>query len=178
MLIKRLHIAIFLTNLQAKLSTTTAREIFMAKSAPAESRFRIPVECNAASLGTVMVALAQIDHLTVMGAELITDVVTFKKNKPRKKDPAPKTRKQNPRKEFKNNAQDVILAHARRNHGKFGTDGLIGVFKKQGRARNSIYATLDSMLKTKMVQRTGKGTYVLLAKGMKSKTNGAEAPHG
>jgi hypothetical protein len=129
-------------------------------------RFRISCEVDVGNLGPAMVRLAQIEGLVVTGSELITDVRAYAKNKPKKK------RKVVVRKTFDKNASEVILTHAKRNHCKFNTRQLIKTFETQGRARNSIYATLDAMMKDKIVKRVDKGEYVLLTKATNGAANG------
>jgi hypothetical protein len=129
-------------------------------------RFRISCEVDVGNLGPAMVRLAQIEGLVVTGSELITDVRAYAKNKPKKK------RKVVERKTFDKIATEVILTHAKRNHGKFNTQQLIRTFETQGRARNSIYATLDHMMKDKLVKRVDKGEYVLLTKATNGAANG------
>jgi hypothetical protein len=144
----------------------------MAKPQPAEQRFRISCEVDVGNLGPAMVALAHIDGLTVTGSDLITDVVTFKRNK------KPRSNKAHPRHPSGIPGTDVILAYARKHGGKFATAPLMDIFEKQGRSRKSVSPQIDALMKRKLAQRTGPGAYVLLAKGMKSKANGAEQPNG
>jgi hypothetical protein len=76
----------------------------------------------------------------------------------------------NTRKTFDRNAEDVILTYARRNHGRFNTARLVEMFLEEGRARNSLYASIDHLMKQKLVKRVGEagsGQYALLAKASK-----------
>jgi hypothetical protein len=71
------------------------------------------------------------------------------------------------RKTFDRRAEDVILSYAKRNHGRFNTAKLVEIFLAEGRARNSLYASIDALMKAKLVKRAGdagSGQYVLLAK--------------
>jgi hypothetical protein len=140
---------------------------------PVQQRFRISCEVDVDRLGHTMVALAHIEGLIVTGSELITDVVTFKHNKK-------KTRsgKAHPRHPSGIPGTDVIVGYARKHGGKFATGPLMDIFEKQGRSRKSVSPQIDALMKRKLVRRTGPGAYVLLAKGVKSKANGAEAPNG
>jgi hypothetical protein len=144
----------------------------MAKQPETVDHFRLTINrLTPQQLGVVIADLAKREIFDIR-PELITDVVTFRKNKPNK--PKKKQRAPIVRKLFDKNASDVILAHARKHGGKFNTQQLLPVFAKQDRARNSIYATLDTLMKDKLIKRTGKGEYLLLAKG----NGAAEAAHG
>ena len=92
-----------------------------------------------------------------------------------------------PPKTFDKRGEDVVLTFARRNHGRFNTTKLIEVFEAEGRARNSVYASINSVVKDKLAKRVGdpgSGQYVLLAKAIakkapakkKPKVNGADVP--
>lgn len=86
------------------------------------------------------------------------------KNKPAKK----RRMAKGPPKTFDKRGEDVILSFARRNHGRFNTAKLCEVFEEDGRAKNSVYASIDALLKNKMAKRvggSGSGQYVLLNKG-------------
>ena len=77
-----------------------------------------------------------------------------------------------PRKQFDKRGEDVILTYARRNHGRLNTTKLIELFEKEGRARNSVYASINGLLQEKLVKRVGEsgsGQYVLLTKSEKKK---------
>jgi hypothetical protein len=145
----------------------------MAKQ-PIQQRFRISCEVDVADLGPVMVALAHIEGLVVTGSELVTDVRRYKQSvkKEAVSEPLPSEK---PYRRFDTRAEDVILTYARRNHGKFTTNELVQVFAAEGRARNSLYATIDALMKSRLVKRTGKGRYALLQKAAKSKP-GRKAP--
>jgi hypothetical protein len=134
---------------------------------PVQQRFRISCEVDVADLGPVMVALAHIEGLVVTGSELVTDIRRYKQRvKEAVSEPLPSEK---PYRRFDNRAEDVILTYARRNHGKFNTNKLVEVFAAEGRARNSLYATIDALMKSRLVKRTGKGRYALLQKAAKSK---------
>jgi hypothetical protein len=93
--------------------------------------------------------------------------------------PARKMRDEKPHKTFDKRGEDVILTHARRNHGRFNTQKLIEMFTTEGRARNSVYASIDGLLKKKMVKRVGdagSGQYVLLTKAVTAKKKAAKKP--
>jgi hypothetical protein len=77
-----------------------------------------------------------------------------------------------PPKKFTRRADDVVLTYARRNHGRINTHKLIDLFEAEGRARNSVYACIDGLMKRKQLKRVGdagSGQYVLLAKAAKTK---------
>jgi hypothetical protein len=72
-----------------------------------------------------------------------------------------------PKKVFDKRGEDVILSYARRNHGRVHTHKLIEIFEAEGRARNSVYASLDGLMKSKSIKRVGEpgtGHYILLNK--------------
>jgi microcompartment protein CcmK/EutM len=86
--------------------------------------------------------------------------------------PPRKKRTEKPHKTFDKRGEDVILSYARRNHGRFNTAKLVELFAAEGRARNSVYASIDALLKDRMVKRTGdrgSGQYVLLSKGQSAR---------
>jgi hypothetical protein len=95
--------------------------------------------------------------------------------------PATKKKKQRDGRDGKS----IIMTQARRNHGRVNTARLIEVFAEAGRARNSVYASIDGLLKSKQLKRVGdkgSGQYVLLKTAVTSKktkplakTNGALA---
>jgi hypothetical protein len=77
-----------------------------------------------------------------------------------------------PPKIFSRRGEDVILTYAKRNHGRVNTHKLIDLFEEEGRARNSVYACINALLRDKLVKRvgdSGSGQYVLLAKAAKTK---------
>jgi hypothetical protein len=61
--------------------------------------------------------------------------------------------------------EEIILAFAKKHHGRFNTKQIKELFTQEGRAVNSVYSTCDALLKDKMIKRIGAGEYVLLAKG-------------
>jgi hypothetical protein len=144
----------------------------MAKEPESVLRFMIHVTLEPDQLGIAVAALSRLG-ITELQHEVIEEVATFRKNKPKKQAPR-KKRAAVERKIFDKNASDVILAHARKHSGKFNTQQLLPVFAKQDRARNSIYATINHLMVNKLIKRTGKGEYLLLAKG----NGAAEAAHG
>jgi hypothetical protein len=78
-----------------------------------------------------------------------------------------KTEKKTEPKTFSKSAEHVILSFARRNHGRFSTTRLIPAFEKEGRARGSVYASINKLLTNKLAKRVGdagSGEYVLTAK--------------
>jgi hypothetical protein len=96
-----------------------------------------------------------------------------------------------PRATFDKRGEDVILSYAKRNHGRVNTAKMVEIFANEGRARNSVYASIDALIKDKALKRVGdkgSGQYVLLTKSAKPKTpeqpimNGAapvaEVQHG
>jgi hypothetical protein len=130
-------------------------------------RFRITCEVEAAAMGDVIVALSRLG-ITNLHHELVTEVRTFRKNKPRKK-PVKRNIGGKP-------GVDVIIDYAKKHGGKFDTQALIKIFEAQGRSPKSVSPQINTMLERKMVRRTGKGAYALLAK---AKSNGAaEVTHG
>jgi hypothetical protein len=82
---------------------------------------------------------------------------------------APKKKRvaKGPLKTFDKRGEDVVLSYARRNHGRFNTPKLVELFTREGRAKNSVYASIDALMKQKLVKRVGEkgdGQYVLLNK--------------
>jgi hypothetical protein len=140
----------------------------MAKAETIE-RFRITCEVEAAAMGDVIVALSRLG-ITNLHHELVTEVRTFRKNKPRKnKAPVKRNISGKP-------GTDVIIDYANKHGGKFDTQALIKIFEAQGRSPKSVSPQINTLLERKMVRRTGKGAYALLAK---AKSNGAaEVTHG
>jgi hypothetical protein len=129
-------------------------------------RFRITCEVEAAAMGDVIVALSRLG-ITNLHHELVTEVRTFRKNKPRK---------QAKRNIGGKPGVDVILDYAKKHGGKFDTQALIKIFEQQGRSPKSVSPQINTLLERKMVRRTGAGHYALLAK---AKSNGAaEVTHG
>lgn len=149
----------------------------MAKQPETIERFMIHAAVEAERLGVVVAALSRLG-VTNLQHELIEEVVTFRQNRKKRR-----KRRVVARKTFDKRGEDVIVSHARSNHGRTNTERLIKVFARQGRARNSVYASLDALMKNKMMKRVGdkgSGQYVLLAKA-KTKLNGAaaaETAHG
>jgi hypothetical protein len=88
-------------------------------------------------------------------------------------EPPKKTRvAKGPPKKFTRRADDVVLSFARRNHGRVNTHKLIDLFEAEGRARNSVYACIDGLMKRKQLKRVGSagsGQYMLLASAVKTK---------
>ena len=89
------------------------------------------------------------------------------------------------RKTFAKRGEDVILAYAKRNHRRFNVGKLVEIFTKEGRARNSVYASVNALLEQKQAKRvgaSGSGEYVLTNKASKAnptaahKANGSTAP--
>jgi len=83
---------------------------------------------------------------------------------------APQKKGAKPHKTFAKRGEDVILSYAKRNHGRFNTAKLVEIFIAEGRARNSVYASIDALMKDRLVKRVGdagSGQYVLLAKAAK-----------
>ena len=88
-------------------------------------------------------------------------------------------------KTFAKRGEDVMLAHAKRNHGRLNTGKLIEIFEKEGRAKGSVYGSFNKLLsagKVKRVGETGSGSYVLLTKAAtpkkaRKKEGGTEARH-
>lgn len=81
---------------------------------------------------------------------------------------APKKAKAEPRKTFDKSGSEVILSYARRNHGRFTNAKLYEIFEKEGRASNSVSASIAKLLNDRMIKRVGvngSGQYVLLNKG-------------
>lgn len=82
---------------------------------------------------------------------------------------APKKKRvaKGPPKTFDKRGEDVVLSYAKRNHGRFNTAKLVEIFEREGRARNSVYASIDALIKQRVVKRVGskgEGQYVLLNK--------------
>ena len=80
---------------------------------------------------------------------------------------------------FSKRAEDVILSYAKRNHGRANTAKLVEVFEKEGRAKNSVYASLDALMKEKQIKRVGdkgSGQYILLNKPAKAAKPPAKKP--
>jgi hypothetical protein len=78
-----------------------------------------------------------------------------------------KREQKEPPKKFAKRGEDVILAFARRNHGRFNTAKLTEVFLKEGRAQGSVYASVNELLSTNMIKRVGdkgSGQYILTTK--------------
>jgi Fe2+ or Zn2+ uptake regulation protein len=76
-----------------------------------------------------------------------------------------------PPKTFDKRGEDVVLSYAKRNHGRFNTPKLVEIFQREGRAKNSVYASIDALMKQKLVKRVGEkggGQYVLLNKATAS----------
>ena len=72
-----------------------------------------------------------------------------------------------PPKTFDKTGEDVVLSYARRNHGRFNTPKLVEIFEREGRAKNSVYASIDALMKQKLAKRIGEkggGQYALLNK--------------
>jgi hypothetical protein len=70
-------------------------------------------------------------------------------------------------KTFDKRGEDVVLSYAKRNHGRFNAAKLVEIFTREGRAKNSVYASIDALMKQKIVKRVGEkgeGQYVLLNK--------------
>lgn len=92
-----------------------------------------------------------------------------------------KQKKEKPKREhkvFDKTGSEVILSYARRNHGRLNSTKLLEIFDKEGRARNSVSASLDKLLKQKMIKRVGDGNsgqYVLLNKAQTERKKAALA---
>ena len=85
----------------------------------------------------------------------------------------PKKEKGPTPKKFKKSGADAILSFGKTNHGTFSTAQLVKLFAKQGRARNSVYASVNELLTKKLVKRVGEegsGKYVLLRSAAKAKS--------
>jgi hypothetical protein len=99
---------------------------------------------------------------------------------PKKTKPAKQTRRViRPVRSFDKRGEDVILSYGKRNHGRFNTAKLVEVFLKEGRAKNSVYASIDALLKAKRAKRVGdngSGQYVLLTKPAKTPKPKIHAP--
>jgi hypothetical protein len=89
--------------------------------------------------------------------------------------PPPKKEKKEKKREqhvFGKPGTAVILSYARRNHGRFNNAKLHEVFEKEGRAKNSVSASIAKLLDSKLIKRVGaegSGSYVLLSKAMTEK---------
>ncbi|WP_166304385.1 hypothetical protein [Bradyrhizobium sp. 2S1] len=76
-------------------------------------------------------------------------------------------------KKFDTPASAEILKFARKHGGKFNTEQLVALFAEQGRARGTVYGSVNKMLTEKLIKRvgaSGSGDYMLLAKA-KAKSN-------
>jgi hypothetical protein len=90
-------------------------------------------------------------------------------------------------KHFAKTGADEILKFSRKHGSRFNTEQLIAHFTTQGRARNSVYASCNALLKQKAIKRVGpagSGEYVLrtkaapkLAAPKKPKPTPKAAPH-
>lgn len=83
--------------------------------------------------------------------------------------PAPpkKEKKREPYKTYDKPGTEVILSYMRRNHGRGNNTKLNEIFVAEGRAKGSVSASIDKLLKDKMIKRVGdshSGQYVLLNK--------------
>lgn len=82
------------------------------------------------------------------------------------------------RKVFAKPGTDAILSYAKRNHGRFSTAKIVELFDKEGRARGSVYASTDKLLKQKQIKRVGdlgRGQYILTRMPSPApKANGAD----
>jgi hypothetical protein len=84
-----------------------------------------------------------------------------------------------PPKTFDKRGEDVIITYAKRNHGRFNTAKLVEIFTSEGRAQNSVYASIDALIKHKQAKRVGdkgSGQYVLLSKATKPKATPKPKP--
>jgi predicted transcriptional regulator of viral defense system len=68
------------------------------------------------------------------------------------------------KKVFEKTGKEVILALARRSHGRFTSAKIVELFLEQKRARNSVSTSIDALMKQKLVKRVGEGSYALTAK--------------
>jgi hypothetical protein len=83
--------------------------------------------------------------------------------------PAPeKKAKKVEQKHFDKPGTEIILSDMRRSHGRTNTTRLTEIFVAQGRAKNSVSASLAKLVSQKMIKRVGdvnSGQYQLLSKG-------------
>jgi len=130
----------------------------MAKTPPATAeRFRIHAESSMEHMGFVLAELTKLG-LQNVGYELITDVVTFRKNGARKASAAPASPvpKKRLRREIKN--KDVILKRIK-GRASFTLKELRDHFMNIGRNPVSISPLVDQMLKANLVTRLDAGVY-------------------
>lgn len=86
------------------------------------------------------------------------------KKKPTEKKAAAK-KGAKPHKSFEKTGMEVIMSYAKRNHGRCNTAKLLDLFEAEGRARNSVYAPLEKLVKAKKLKRVGEeagGQFMLM----------------
>lgn len=94
----------------------------------------------------------------------------------------PKTEAATQPKKFETPASAEILKFARKHGGKLNTEQIVALFAEQGRARGTVYGSVNKLLGEKLIKRvgaSGSGEYMLLARAKakpKKKAAKAAAP--
>jgi hypothetical protein len=91
---------------------------------------------------------------------------------------APKKKQETKKKAFDKSGAEVVLSYARRSHGRFNTRKIAEIFASEGRADNSVHASISKLVKQKLARHVGEdgsGQYALTEKGKTARKKQADA---